>query len=175
MLGLRLFISFFMVGIAAYGGGVVTIPLIEHEVVIVNNWLSADELSGLIAVAQMTPGPIAVNAATFTGFRVLGFTGAVAATLGVLLPSIIICSVLIYLFARYKHLTWLAVLRKSVQPAVFGLIIAAVITYSNSSITDFITAGLAVATFIILTFFRDRVHPVLMILASGVAGIFLFR
>lgn len=174
MIALKLFWSFFTIGLGAYGGGIVTIPLIEHEVVTVNGWLSAEQLSELIAVAQMTPGPIAVNAATFTGYEVGSIPGAVCATAGVILPSILFCSTLIFLFSRFGHLAWLSRLRKAVQPAVLGLIITAVFTYGSSAVIGIPSGALALSTFAVLTLFRDRVHPVLLIVLSGIAGILLY-
>jgi len=82
----QLFLSFLLIGIGAYGGGLLTIPLIQHEIGVQQGWLSFDEIASLLAIAQMTPGPIAVNTATFVGFRISGLIGsAAAAELGLLI------------------------------------------------------------------------------------------
>ncbi|MCL2220140.1 MAG: chromate transporter [Chitinispirillia bacterium] len=173
MILLELLKSFFIIGAFAFGGGYSTITMIEHEVVTIHGWITSAELSELIAVAQMTPGPIGVNAATYAGFRVAGLGGAAVATAAFTLPSIIFCSALIRLLARAGSVPWVETLRKSVQPAVAGLIIAAVLAYGRSAIPDAKAVVLAVLTFTVLTVWRDKVHPVLLILCGGAAGIFI--
>jgi len=174
MILLQLLVSFLTIGAFAFGGGYSTITMIEHEVVAVHGWITAAELSELIAIAQITPGPIGVNAATYTGFQVAGFWGAAAATVGFTLPSIIICLALIRLFTRAAGKAPRAnTLRSAVQPAVVGMIIAAVLTYGRAAITDAPAAVLAAATFAVLAISRDRIHPVLLILCGGVVGMFI--
>jgi chromate transporter len=148
--------------------------MIEYELVKVHKWVSATELSELIAVAQMTPGPIAINAATFTGFRVAGFWGSAFATVGVTLPSIIYCTVLISLLIRFRHVYWVDVLRKSVQPAVVGLVIATVFIYGKSTVTDVWAFVIAAFAFGMLSFFKGKIHPVVLIICGGAAGILIY-
>jgi chromate transporter len=171
---LQLLRSFLIIGAGAFGGGYTTITMIEYEIVTVNGWITSTELSELIAIAQMTPGPIGVNAATYTGFSVAGFWGAVIATVGFTLPSIIFCFALIHLLARAGGASWIDKLRRSVKPAVAGLIIAAVLTYGQASVVDVWSAILAALTFAVLALSKDKVHPVLLILCGGVAGIFIW-
>ncbi|MCL2433910.1 MAG: chromate transporter [Clostridia bacterium] len=175
MILLQLMLSFLIIGAGAFGGGYATITMIEHEIVSVHGWITAAELSELIAIAQMTPGPIAINAATYTGFRVAGFAGAAVATVGFTLPSIVFCFVLIRLFARAGGVPWVEALRKSVQPAVAGLIIAAVLAYGHAALGDLRAVVMAALMFAVLAVSRDRVHPVVWILCGGVAGIFIYR
>ena len=173
MILLQLLKSFLIIGAGAFGGGYSTITMIEHEIVTVHGWITSAELSELIAIAQMTPGPIGVNAATYTGFRVAGFWGAAAATAGFTLPSVIFCFALIRLIARAGGAPWMETMRKSVQPAVAGLITAAVLTYGQASVTDAGSAALAALTFAALAVSRDKIHPALLILCGGIAGIFI--
>ena len=175
MIALSLFWSFFGIGAAAFGGGIVTIPMIEYELVTVRGWISATELSELIAVAQMTPGPIAVNAATYTGFRVAGFWGAFCATAGVTLPSVILCSALIYFLTRFRHIRWIDTFRKSVQPAVVGLVLATVFIYGKGAVTDIWSAFIAFLTFAALAAFRGKIHPVILIVCGGIAGVVIYN
>ncbi|MDR3011588.1 MAG: chromate transporter [Chitinispirillales bacterium] len=169
-----LLVSFMIIGVGAFGGGFTTIPLIEHEIVGVHGWITAAELSELIAIAQMTPGPIGLNAATYTGFRVAGFWGAIVAMIGYTLPSITFCATLIKLLAGLTGASWMNTLKKSVQPAVAGLIIAAVLMYGRAAVADIYAAILAVSAFIVLIASRDKVHPIAVILCGGVAGIFIY-
>ena len=118
MIYLKLFISFLKIGAFSFGGGYAAMPLIESEVVNTNHWLSAAEFGDLITISQMTPGPIAINSATFVGIRIAGVFGAMAATLGCILPALILVTVIAWLYMKYKKMSILAVLR----PAVVAMI-----------------------------------------------------
>ena len=98
---LTLFWSFLQVGAFSVGGGYAAMPLIENQVCHLHTWLSAEEFAHLVTIAEMTPGPIAINAATFVGTRIAGLPGAVIATLGCILPSCLIVSLLSWLYRKY--------------------------------------------------------------------------
>ena len=102
MIYLELFISFFKVGLFAFGGGYAAMPLIKAEVVDVHNWLTLLEFADIVTISQMTPGPIGINGATFVGLKVAGILGAIAATLGCVLPSCAVAGTLAFLYMRYK-------------------------------------------------------------------------
>ena len=174
MIELELFGAFFLIGIAAYGGGVAAITLIEHELVITRNWFTAVEMSELIAVSQMTPGPIAINTATFLGYRMGGVSGAFVSTLAVITPSVLLCTLIVLFFLFLKRAGLLERIHSAVAPAVLGLILAAVIIYFRSAVTDFSGLGIAVVTFSALFFKRTRMHPVFLIFLGGLAGVVLF-
>jgi chromate transporter len=122
----------------------------------------------------MTPGPIGVNAATYTGFHVAGVWGAAAATVGFTLPSVVFCAALIWLLIAIGSAAWMDTLKKCVQPAVVGLIIAAVMTYGKTAVVDISSAVIAGLIFVILAVSRERVHPVLLILCGGIAGVVIY-
>ena len=103
----RLFFSFFQIGLFSIGGGYAAMPLIKAEVVDSHGWLTAVEFSDLVTIAEMTPGPIAINSATFVGMRVAGIAGVVVATLGNVLPSVIIMVILARLYEKYAKQTLL--------------------------------------------------------------------
>lgn len=105
MIILQLLWSFFQIGLFSIGGGYAALPLIQEQVVDFNHWLNMTEFVDIITISQMTPGPIAINAATFVGIRIAGIWGAVAATLGCILPSCIIVLLLAYLYYKYRELT----------------------------------------------------------------------
>ena len=90
MIYLQLFLSFLQIGMFSFGGGYAAMPFIQDQVVNLHHWLSLSEFTDLITISQMTPGPIAVNSATFVGLKIAGFLGAVVATLGCILPSCLI-------------------------------------------------------------------------------------
>ncbi len=125
MIYFQLFLSFLQVGLFSIGGGYAAMPLIKNEVVAGHQWLTMSEFADLITIAEMTPGPIAVNAATFVGIRIGGIPGAIAATFGCLLPSCIIVSLLSFIYNKYKKLSSLQSILTALRPAVVALIAAA--------------------------------------------------
>ena len=103
MIYIQLFLSFLQVGALSFGGGYAAMPLIQEQVVNLHSWLSMSEFTNLITIAEMTPGPIAVNSATFVGMQIAGILGAVIATLGCILPSCIIVTLLAYVYMKYRN------------------------------------------------------------------------
>ena len=107
MIYIQLFLSFLQVGALSFGGGYAAMPLIQEQVVNLHGWLSMSEFTNLITIAEMTPGPIAVNSATFVGMQISGILGAVIATLGCILPSCIIVTLLAYVYMKYRNMSLL--------------------------------------------------------------------
>lgn len=110
----KLFKTFFKIGAFTFGGGYAMIPLIQKETVEKNNWISDDDILEIIAIAESTPGPIAINSATFIGYKIAGVLGAACATLGVVLPSFIIILVIAAILNEFQNI-------KAVQYAFFGI------------------------------------------------------
>lgn len=125
MIYLELFLSFLQIGLFSIGGGYAAMPLIQNQVVTVHNWLTLSEFTDLITISQMTPGPIAINSATFIGMRIAGFTGALIATLGCILPSCIIVSFLAHLYYKYKNVSIIQDVLYTLRPAIVALIASA--------------------------------------------------
>lgn len=121
----ELFLCFLQVGLFSIGGGYAAIPLIQEHVVDANNWLTMQEFTDLVTIAEMTPGPIAINSATFVGIRVAGFTGAVVATLGCITPSLFIVSGLAIVYYRYKKMSAFQKVLATLRPAIVSLIASA--------------------------------------------------
>lgn len=124
MIYLKLFLSFFKVGMFSFGGGYASLPLIRNEVVDIHNWIGIGEFSDLITISQMTPGPIAVNAATFVGIKIAGITGAVFATLGCITPSCLLVAGISYVYIKYKNIDFLQKILKVMRPAIVSMIAA---------------------------------------------------
>ena len=101
---LQLFLSFIQIGLFSFGGGYAAIPLIQDQVVSIHGWLSMKEFTDLITISQMTPGPIAVNSATFVGIKIAGIPGALTATAGCILPSCIIVTIIARLYLKYRDM-----------------------------------------------------------------------
>jgi len=128
MIHLKLFLCFLQIGAFSFGGGYAAMPLIEEQIVIQNGWLDANAFSNLVTIAEMTPGPIAINAATFVGTQVAGPIGAVVATLGCVFPSCIIVTLLAVLYQRYRKMALLQGTLGALRPAVVAMIAKAGLT-----------------------------------------------
>lgn len=178
---LELFFSFLQVGMFSIGGGYAAMPLIQSQVVELHAWLTMPEFTDLVTIAEMTPGPIAINAATFVGTRVAGPAGAIIATFGSILPACIIVSLLAYVYRRYQKLPALQSVLGCLRPAVVSLIAAAglsilqtVLFASNAvalSSVDWIGAILFLGAFLLLRL--KKWNPILVMSLCGAARLAL--
>lgn len=125
MIYIQLFLSFLQIGLFSVGGGYAAIPLVQSLIVERRGWISMTEFANLITIAEMTPGPIAVNSATFVGIRIAGLLGAIAATCGCIFPSCIIVSILAYIYRRYRGGSAMGSILGSLRPAVVAMIAGA--------------------------------------------------
>lgn len=125
MIFLQLFWSFFQIGLFSIGGGYAALPLIQAQVVDTYGWMTMTEFTDIITISQMTPGPIAINAATFVGTRIAGPAGAAVATFSCIFPSCIIVLTLAFIYYKYRNLTMVQGTLKGLQPAVVALIASA--------------------------------------------------
>lgn len=181
MIYLKLFWSFIQIGLFSIGGGYAAMPLIQAQAVEQNAWLTLNEFIDLITIAEMTPGPIAVNSATFVGIRIAGIGGAIVATLGCILPSLFIVSLLSYVYTKYKNISVLQSVLKSLRPAVVALIASAGISillkviFGGGAMTlanvNIIGVCLFTAAFFILRKFKW--NPILVMVLCGAAGLLL--
>lgn len=178
MIYLRLFISFFKIGLFTFGGGYAMLPLIEKEV-ISNNWMTLDELVNFVAVGESTPGPFAVNISTYVGSVVGGVFGAISATLGVVLPSFIIILILAKCYEKFKESKIVKGCMNGLHPAVVGLIAAAAMSIGKTVFHidtetivfnggTFISIGIIVVAIFML---YKKLNPVWVICVSGLIGI----
>ena len=128
MIYLELLWSFVQIGLFSIGGGYAAMPLIQHQVVDLHPWLTMTQFADVIAIAEMTPGPITVNSATFVGIRMAGIPGALVATMGCILPSLIIVSLLSWLYEKYRSMDAMQAVLACLRPAVVALIASAALT-----------------------------------------------
>ena len=191
MLFLQLFYTFFKIGLFGFGGGYAMLSMIQGEVVTRHGWISAQEFTDIIAISQMTPGPIGINSATFVGYSTLidaGYTPAMAvlgsatATFAVILPSFILMLIISRYFLKFqKHPVVMAVF-SGLRPAVVGLLAAAALLLMNSEnfssptndMRSFIISCLIFLVVFIATR-RFKISPILMIVISGIAGLLLYQ
>lgn len=128
MIYFLLFIAFLKIGAFSFGGGYAAMPLIQAQVIDRYHWLTMTDFSDLVTIAEMTPGPIAVNSATFVGNQVAGIPGGIVATLGCILPSCIFVTILSKLYTKYRNMTLMQGILTSLRPAVIAMILNAGIT-----------------------------------------------
>ena len=178
MIYLQLFWSFLQIGLFSFGGGYASVPLIQAQAVQLHHWLTMTEFTDLVTIAEMTPGPIAVNSATFVGIQIAGLPGAIVATVGCILPSCVVVSLLAWIYYRFKGLT-------AIQGALYGLRPAVVALIASAGLTILITAlwgeggfalrlpslialALFLAAFFILR--RWKPNPIWVMAGCGVLG-----
>lgn len=171
MVLLKLYLAFLKIGTFGFGGGYAMLPLIQKEVVESNHWLSISEFMDIIGISQMTPGPIAINSATFVGYRAGGFLGSLFATLGVVTTSFILITIANYFFNKFKNSSILTNALKGMRPALIGLIVSVFLTLSFESYRDF--GSLLIGVIILLLSYKTKLHPIVIIVISGILGIFI--
>jgi chromate transporter len=189
MIFFDLFITFFKIGLFGFGGGYGMLSLIQHETVERAHWLSTAEFTDIVAISQMTPGPIGINSATYCGYtaihnagygHIMGILGSATATFALVLPSFILMILISRLFMKYMHTQAVQAVFAGLRPAVVGLLAAATLllcTAENFSTPGenpwqfWISVFLFVATFVGTKVFK--VNPIKMILMAGFAGLLL--
>ena len=167
MMYIQLFLSFFQISLFSFGGGYAALPLIQGQVVNVHHWLSMTEFTDLITISQMTPGPIAINAATFVGMKLTGMPGAVVATLGYITPSCIIVTIIAKLYLKYREMDMLQGILGGIRPAVVALIGSAGISGKMViSDTSWLMVGIFVVCVILLR--KVKMNPIWVMVLAGV-------
>ncbi len=182
MIYLQLFLSFLQIGAFSFGGGYAAMPLIQNQVVDLHQWLSLSEFTDLITISQMTPGPIAVNSATFVGIKIAGIPGAIVATLGCILPACIIVTIIAWLYLKYRNMKSLQVVLSTLRPAVVSLIATAGLTIIISAV--FGGLGISIDTVKIqmvvifgicmLLLMKWKMNPILVMVLAGVLNVFQY-
>jgi chromate transporter len=170
---IQLFWSFFKISPVTFGGGYAMIPLIEREVVIRRRWVKQQDVADIFAVSESIPGAIAINSATFIGYRIAGLSGALAAMAGIVLPSFLIVLILSMTFLQLQDQPKVEAAFQGIRATIVALIVYAGIKIGRTAILDKTTLGIATATVVILLFLH--VHPVLVIAIGGLAGIGLVK
>lgn len=177
MIYLQLFLSFLQIGLFSFGGGYAAMPLIQGQVVTLHGWLTISEFTDLITISQMTPGPIAVNSATFVGMKIAGIPGAMVATAGCILPSCIIVTILARLYLKYRNLDLMQGVLKSLRPAVVAMIASAGILIlknafwgsgKNISLTGTEWSMVVIFGICVLLLRKTKMNPVWVMVLAGV-------
>ena len=178
MIYLKLFISFLKIGAFSFGGGYAAMPIIQSEVVDTYNWLTVEEFTDLITISQMTPGPIAINSATFVGIRIGGVVGAAVATLGCILPSTILLIFLAWMYKKYKKLTMIQSILSVLRPAVVVMIAISGIKILESalgingfSIENFKIHMLAIFIICMVLLLKYNKNPIFVMVLAGLLNL----
>jgi chromate transporter len=184
---LRLFLSFFKIGLFSFGGGYAMIPLMQTENEMYN-WISSSDLIDMIAIAEMTPGPVAVNSATFIGYNTGGILGGIIATIGVAFPSVLLILIIANVFFKFNKHPLKTLAFYGIRPVVAGLIISAALVVAE---TAFLKSGVSINEITTNTFqaislqnvfifllslfllIKTKINPILIIVISGTLGLLL--
>lgn len=165
----QIFYGFFKIGAFTFGGGFAMIPLIKREVVATRGWLGEEEFVDIIGIAQSSPGPVAVNTAIFSGYKIAGLAGAIVGLLGVVLPSFMVILILTTFLLQYQSANWMQAIFKGVRPAIFAQIVAAGIDIAKSTMKN--TFAIAVGVIGLVLLVLVDVHPIFVIAAAAATGI----
>lgn len=183
MIYLRLLGVFFKLGLFTIGGGYAMLPLIQAEIE-KRGWITAQEFVDMIAVAEMTPGPIGVNTATFVGWRLSGIPASIVATTAIALPSLILVIIVSKVLDRFRNHPTVGAILYGIRPVVAGLIASSAIFIAEAALEkpdvvggflqrfDVINLALMIAIFVAV--YKFKMHPILSIVAAGVIGLIVF-
>lgn len=184
MLLAKLFIAFIQVGLFSVGGGYAAIPLIQEQIVNIYGLMTLSEFSDLITVAEMTPGPISINSATFVGMRIAGIPGVLLCTIGCIIPSFCICLILAHFYYKYRHVNGVQIVLGSMRPAVVALIASAgasilMLGLFQAELQNVVLHNLRLvelAIFIGSLFIlrKYKTSAIAIILGSGIIGTFIY-
>ncbi len=169
----KLFITFLQIGAFSFGGGYGMLPMIEKYVITENAWIEPNVFVDIIATSQITPGPIAINSATFIGYKMAGFWGAFWSTLGVITVPVMLILVLSHFLIAFKESVMVKAIFDGLRPALVGLILASAFSVSKTAIQDIYGGLIALGIFILIN--KTKIHPILLILLAAVTGVFLYH
>ena len=170
---LKLFWSFFKIGLFGFGGGYGMISMIQFDVVDKNGWMTNSEFADILALSQMTPGPISINCATYIGYNQGGIIGAIFTTFALCLPTILLMAIVITWLFKNKENHYVKVLLSSLNPIVVGLIFSAgVLMMNKENFVGFESVIVCAIVFVATFFFK--VNPIYLIIMSGIFGYFYY-
>ena len=173
----RLFVSYLKIGFFGFGGGYAMLSLIHSEVVVRNQWLTNGEFSDIVAISQMTPGPIAINSATYIGYEVAGFWGSVVATVAVCLPALTIMMLITRFFLRLRDNRYVRGVVMGMRPVVVGMIASAalLLIFPHSEDGRSFIDGWSWVIFVgVMVASVKKVNPILLIVLSAVVGVVIY-
>lgn len=184
MLLFTLFFAFMQIGLFSVGGGYAAIPLIQEQIVNIHGLMTLEEFSDLITVAEMTPGPILINAATFVGMQIAGIPGVLLCSMGCVIPSFCICFILAHFYYKYRSMKGVQIVLSSLRPAVVALIASAGVSILmlglfQTEVKEIVLSNIRLVElgiFVIALFLlrKYKVSAISIILGSGVVGTVIY-
>ena len=173
----KLFFTMFKIGLFTFGGGYAMIAVIEREIVEKNSWISHEEYMDIIAIAESSPGPIAINTATFVGYKVSKFLGSIFATLGVVLPSFLVIYTISFFYEKFLSLKYVGYAFRGIQACVSFIIISAglkMLSKLKKNAFNYLMVFITLIVFICLKLFNVNFSTILLILIGGVIGLSVY-
>lgn len=171
---IKLFIAFLKIGTFSFGGGYAMLPFIQAEIVEKNNWISINEFLDIIGISQMTPGPIAINSATFVGYKLFGVIGSIMATLGVIATSFILVTIISKMLEKFKESTIIKAALLGMRPILIALIIKAFLDLAKESYIDLKSLVITTIIGILLLNKKIKIHPILVIVIAAILGLVFY-
>lgn len=174
---LMVFLAFFKIGLFTFGGGYAMIAVIERELVEKKQWITHEEFMDIIGIAESSPGPLAINSATFIGYKTCGFFGALFATLGVVMPSFIIIFTISFFFEQFLSLEYVGYAFRGIQACVAFLILSAgikMLKHLKRNVFNISLVSLTIAAMILLEFFAPNFSTIYLILIGGAIGLSVY-
>lgn len=171
---IKLYIAFLKIGTFSFGGGYAMLPFIQAEIVENNNWISINEFLDIIGISQMTPGPVAINSATFVGYKLSGIIGSVVATLGVVTTSFILVAIISKMLEKFKESKAIKAALLGMRPILIALIIKAFLDLAKESYIDLKSLIITTIIGILLLNKRKKIHPILVIVIAAVLGLIFY-
>lgn len=170
---LEIFLMFLKIGSFTFGGGYAMIPLIEKEIVDNKKWVTSEEIVDIFAVAESIPGAIAINTATFMGYRIAGRAGAIVANIGVSIPSVVIITAIASVFAQFQNNPIVQAGLLGIRSCVVALILLAALSVGKKAIRDKLTLSVTIITTLCLVFFD--IHPIFTIIIGAGLGLIVMK
>ena len=169
-----LFVVFFKIGLFSFGGGYAILPLIQKEVVVIHKWITVSQFTDIVAVSQVTPGPIAINSSTYVGYLVTGnVIGATVATVGLIMPSVIIMTVFSIFFLKFQDNKYISNAFAGLRVVVVGLILSAtLLLMDKDNFIDFKSTIIFGVT--LLLFLKWKVNAIWLTVGAAIAGILIY-
>ena len=175
MIYLQLFYTFFKIGLFGFGGGYAMLSMIQGEVVTRYDWVSTQEFTDIVAISQMTPGPIGINSATYIGYTVGGgVMGSMVTTLAVILPSFLLVLYTSRFIQKHKDSHYIKGIFAALRPVVVGLIGSAALLLMNRENFDDLFSSIAICAACFVMAFFYKIHPILIIVLAGLTGYIIY-
>ncbi|MEA1975535.1 MAG: chromate transporter [Bacillota bacterium] len=167
-----LFLKFMKIGAFSYGGGYTALSLIEREIVHNSNYLTTDEFLDVLALSQITPGPVGINASTYVGYKIMGFSGAIVATIAVVIVSFILVIIVAHYFLKFRDSKIIESILLGLKPAIIGMILTVTYKLGMKTISDY--KDILIICLVVISVTKFKVHPIIAIFSSALIGLAIY-